>query len=207
MRPVHLLLALILFLPSVATGHDWSKGRPSLPTLTEKEEAKLVDDKLLLWTVREEGSDGAGVVTGLIEIAAEPSEIWSILLDFESIPETSSAMRTADRYEDRTGTNSRIIGVEYMVKVGWVEIIYSVHHDYFAGDSYLVWSLDPARENGIASTIGSFSTWPGSAPGRTRFLYRTSVDTGRSVPKWIEEDLSEGSLKSYIKAVKERAEK
>jgi len=201
-----LLFAALVALPAVATAHDGSSGKPSLPALTDKEEAKLVDGKLLLWTTRDEAADGAGVVTGLIEIAAEPSEIWTILLDFESIPETSSAMRSADRYEDKAAGSSRVIGVEYLVKVAWVEIIYSVHHDYFADRGFLVWTLDPAKENGIKTTVGSFSTWPGSAPGRTRFLYRTSVDTGRRVPDWVEEDLSEGSLKSYIKAVRSRAE-
>ncbi len=206
MRTTLLTLVLLLFLPSVATSHSWTQGRPALPSLSAKEEAKLVDDKLLLWTHRDENDEGSGIVTGLIEIEATPQEIWKILLDFESIPETSGAMKTAVRYEDKPNGSSRIIGVEYMVKVGWVEIEYSIHHDYFAADNYLVWSLDPARENGIDATDGSFSTWPGSAPGRTRFLYRTSIDTGRNVPKWIEEDLSEGSLKSYIKAVKKRAE-
>lgn len=203
--PVAAALVAMLLLPA-ASAHDYTAGRPTLPTVTEKEEAKLVDGKLLLWTKRDASADGAGVVTGLIEIAAEPSEIWAILLDFESIPDTSSAMKSADRYEDRPGSTSRIVSVEYLVKVAWVSIVYSVHHDYFAAQNYLVWTLDPAKENGLALTTGSFSTWPGSAPGRTRFLYRTSVDTGRSIPDWVEEDLSEGSLKSYIKAVRKRAE-
>ncbi|MCP4869210.1 MAG: hypothetical protein GY898_10885 [Proteobacteria bacterium] len=201
-----LLFASLLLLPA-ASAHDGSSSKPSLPTLTEKEEAKLSDGKLLLWTTRDENADGAGIVTGLIEIDAEPAEIWEILLDFESIPETSGAMKSADRYEDTNGAGSRVVGVEYLVKVAWVEIIYSVHHDYFASKNYLVWTLDPNKTNGIKSTVGSFSTWPGSAPGKTRFLYRTSVDTGRKVPDWVEEDLSEGSLKSYIKAVRSRAEK
>ena len=202
-----LVLAAALLLPAAAVAHDGSTSKPKLPTLAEKEEAKLSDGKLLLWTTRDENADGAGIVTGLIEIKATPAEIWTILLDFESIPETSGAMKSADRYEDTTAGASRVVGVEYLVKVAWVEIIYSVHHDYFAAQNYLVWTLDPNKTNGIESTVGSFSTWPGSTPGTTRFLYRTSVDTGRKVPDWVEEDLSEGSLKSYIKAVKSRAEK
>ncbi len=204
MRPLVLVPLLLLLALPVVQAHDHTAGKPALPSLTEKEEAKLRDGKLLLWTER--NGDSAGVVTGLIEIQATKDEIWSILLDFESIPETSGAMKSATRYEDTNGAGSRVIGMEYLVKVAWIEIVYSVHHDYFADRDFLVWTLDPNRENGIESTIGSFSTWPGSAPGRTRFLYRTSVDTGRNVPAWVEEDLSEGSLKSYIKAVRARAE-
>jgi hypothetical protein len=201
------LVALVLLLAAPASAHQWTKGKPKLPTFTEKEEARLRDGKLVLRTERDESKDGAGLITGVIEIDAEKAEIWTILLDFESIPETSSAMKDADRYNDDKGSPHRIIDVKYLVKVAWIEIIYHVHHDYFADEGYLVWSLDPTKENGIAATFGSFSLWPGSAPGKTRFLYRTLVDTGRKVPDWVEEDLSEGSLKSYIKEVKKRAEK
>jgi hypothetical protein len=33
------------------------------------------------------------------------------------------------------------------------------------------------------------------------------VDTGRSIPDWVEEDLTESSLKKYMKFVKTKAEK
>ncbi len=207
--PVRVLLALVpllLLLAGTAQAHEWTRGKPTLPALTDKDKARLVDGKLVLKTERDESKDGAGVITGIIDIDATPAEIWTILLDFESIPETSSAMKDADRYFDDKGSPHRVINVKYLVKVAWIEIIYHVHHDYFADQGYLVWSLDPGKENGIAATDGSFSLWPGSN-GRTRFLYSTLVDTGRNVPDWVEEDLSEGSLKSYIKAVKKRAEK
>lgn len=204
-RILLLSVAMLLLLAGPAQAHQWARGKPSMPALTEKDEARLADGKLVLKTERDESKDGAGVITGIIDIDATPAEIWTILLDFESIPETSSAMKDADRYHDDKGAPHRVINVKYLVKVAWIEIIYHVHHDYFADQGYLVWSLDPAKENGIAATNGSFSLWPGSG-GKTRFLYNTLVDTGRNVPDWVEEDLSEGSLKSYIKAVKKRAE-
>ena len=205
-RTLLCLVSLLLLIAGPAQAHDWARGKPSLPALTEKDLEKLADGKLVLKTERDEAKDGAGVITGIIDIEATPAEIWKILLDFESIPETSSAMKDAVRYRDDKGSPHRVIDVKYLVKVAWIEIIYHVHHDYFADQGYLVWSLDPTKENGIAATHGSFSLWPGSAPGKTRFLYNTLVDTGRNVPDWVEEDLSEGSLKSYIKAVKKRAE-
>ena len=206
-RTLLLSVALLLLLAGPAQAHDWTRGKPSLPSLSEKDQERLADGKLVLKTERDETKDGAGLITGIIDIEATPTEIWTILLDFEAIPETSSAMKDAVRYNDDKGSPHRVIDVKYLVKVAWVEIVYHVHHDYFADQGYLVWTLDPSKENGIAATVGSFSLWPGSARGRTRFLYETLVDTGRNVPDWVEEDLSEGSLKSYIKAVKKRAEK
>ncbi|MEE2830406.1 MAG: hypothetical protein VX498_14555 [Myxococcota bacterium] len=199
-----LLASLLLGLPS-AQAHE-GIAAPKMPSLSAKEKERLDEGKLVLRTVRDASNDGAAVVTGIIEIDAAPSAIWSILLDFESIPETSKAMRGATRYFDDKGSSKRIINMRYMLKVAWVEIVYHVHHDYFPSRDYLVWNLDPSKENGIDATEGSFSTWPGSSAGKTRFLYRTMVDTGRSIPDWVEEDLSESSLKSYIKYVKKQAE-
>lgn len=190
---------------SPALAHD-AITAPRLPKISANEEERLRAGKLVLHTERDAAAEGVGIITGVIEVNAAPEDIWRILLRFESIPQTSKAMKEADRYFDDKGTNPRIINMRYMLKVAWVEIVYHVHHDYFPSKNYLVWSLDGAKENGIAATVGSFSTWPGSAPGKTRFLYRTMVDTGRNIPDWVEEDLSESSLKSYIRYVKKLAE-
>ncbi len=199
---MRILLAFLFLLPSLAFA-----AKPSMPSLSEKDESKLVAGKLVLRTARDEAKEGSGIITGVIEIEATPAEVWKILLDFESIPESSKAVKEADRYLDEVNGSKRLIDMAYMIKVAWVEIRYHVHHDYFPSENYLVWNLDPKKENDIVETIGSFSTWPGSAPGRTRFLYNTSINTGRNIPDWVEEDLSESSLKSYIKYVKKRAEK
>jgi len=200
------LTLAMLFGAGTTEAHEATRA-PQMPQISAKEEARLAAGKLVLRTKRDSSADGAGVITGIIEIEAQPADIWKILLDFESIPQTSKAMKEASRYSDKKQTNHRIIDMRYMLKVAWVEVVYHVHHDYFPTKNYLVWALDPTKENGIEATAGSFSTWPGSKPGTTRFLYRTMVDTGRNIPEWVEEDLSESSLKSYIKYVKQEAEK
>ncbi len=192
-------------LPLPVFAHS-TPGKPKLPGLTAKDEERIRDGKLFLMTERDEAADGAGTITGLIEIDGSPADVWTVLLNFESIPDSSKAVKEANRYADDKASPHRVINVQYLVKVAWVSIVYHIHHDYFVDQNYLVWTLDETKENGIELTIGSFSTWPGSTPGKTRFLYRTRVDTGRSIPDWVEEDLSEGSLKSYIKYVKKQVE-
>jgi hypothetical protein len=199
------LTPLVALAPSSVAAHD-AISAPKMPNLSAKEEQRLKAGKLVLRSERDSSADGAAVITGVIEIDASPAAIWKVLLNFESIPQSSKAMKEADRYFDDKGSPRRIINIRYMLKVAWVEIVYHVHHDYFPAKDYLVWALDGRKDNGIAATIGSFSTWPGSAAGKTRFLYRTMIDTGRSIPQWVEEDLSESSLKSYIKYVKKKAE-
>ena len=200
------VFSLLSYAPTPASAHNAIQA-PKMPKVSAREEQRLREGKLVLRTERDATDEGSAVVTGIIEVNATPEQIWKILLHFESIPQTSKAMKEADRYFDDKGAAHRIINMRYMLKVAWVEIVYHVHHDYFPSADYLVWALDDAKENGIAATVGSFSTWPGSSPGTTRFLYRTMVDTGRSIPQWVEEDLSESSLKSYIKHVKVSAEK
>ena len=200
------VFSLLSYAPTSAPAHNAIQA-PKMPKISARDEQRLREGKLVLRTERDATDEGSAVITGIIEVNATPEQIWKILLHFESIPQTSKAMKEADRYFDDKGADHRIINMRYMLKVAWVEIVYHVHHDYFPSADYLVWALDGAKENGIAATVGSFSTWPGSSAGTTRFLYRTMVDTGRSIPQWVEEDLSESSLKSYIKHVKVTAEK
>jgi len=193
----------LLLVASTALAHSSPAPKPAFPTLTEKEEARLQAGKLVMTT---QVADGSGAVTGIIEIDATPAQIWKILVNFEGLPESTPNIKEVDRYTDKKEGAKRLIDIGYMLKVAWVEIRYWVHHDYFPEQQYLVWMLDAAKPNEIAATTGSFSTWPGSAPGKTRYLYITSVDTGRSIPDWVEEDLTESSLKKYMKFVKEKAE-
>jgi carbon monoxide dehydrogenase subunit G len=197
---MRLLALLLVLLPSLA-----SAAKPTLPALTADDEAKLAAGKLVLRTAHAADGEGSGTITGVIDIDATPAEVWRILLDFEDIPNSSAAVKEATRYRDEAAGAGRAIDMAYMLKVAWVEIRYHVHHDYFAGEQYLLWNLDRGKSNDIVDTTGSFSTWPGSG-GRTRFLYRTAINTGRNIPKWVEEDLSESSLKSYIRYVKKKAE-
>jgi hypothetical protein len=193
-----------LLVASTAAAHSDPAPKPTFPTLTEKEEQKLRNGKLVM---TQQVEDGAGAVTGIIEINATPAEVWKILVNFEGLPESTPNIKEVDRYTDKTEGAKRIIDIGYMLKVAWIEIRYWVHHDYFPDQQYLVWNLDSSKKNEIAATTGSFSTWPGSGAGKTRYLYITSVDTGRSIPDWVEEDLTESSLKKYMKFVKTKAEK
>ena len=200
------LLLLAVMGPGQASAHDLLP-KPTFPELSEKDEARLVQGKLVLRTTHS-GDEGAGVITGIIEIEASYDRIWKHLINFESIPESSPAVKEASRYLDKPGAQgSQIVDTRYLLKVGWISVVYNVHHDLFPDKYYLVWTLDPTRANDIVKTDGSFSLWPGSSPGKVRFLYNTSVDTGRNIPDWIEEELTESSLKRFILYVKKNSER
>jgi hypothetical protein len=200
-----LLSPLGSFSPRSAQAHDVT-GKPSFPTLTAKEEERLAKGKLVLRTERG-STDGSGLITGVIEINASIDEVWKLLLQFELVPQASKAVKKVTRYLDREGRGgSQNVGIRYQVKVAWVEISYYIHHDIFSQQNYLDWTLDPSKENDIAKTDGSYSLWPGGKPGSVRFVYITEVDTGRNIPDWIEEELTESSLKRFLVFVKKQAE-
>ena len=199
-----LALLAFLLLPGRAVAHD-NAAAPQLPKLSEKDEARLAAGKLVLRTDRE-GEEGSGLITGILDIQASKEKIWDILTNFEGIPETSAAMKEADLYTNAVVDGRGVVDVRYMLKVAWVEVVYHVHHDLFLDRDYLVWILDDKKENGIKSTVGSFSLWPGPG-GKVRFLYQTSLQTGRRIPEWVEDELTESSLKRYILYVRKQAEK
>ena len=199
-------LILSLVLPGSAVAHD-AGGQPTFPTLTAKEEVSLSKGKLVLRTERGK-DDGSGLITGIIEIHASIDEVWKLLSQFELVPVASKAVREVTRYDDQTngGATKGSVGIRYMVKIAWIEIVYFIHHDLFPQQYFLHWTLDKQRENGIVKTDGSYLLKPGSTPGTVRYLYITEVDTGRNLPDWVEEDLTESSLKRFLVFIKKRAE-
>ena len=202
-----LLAVLLLGGVTPAEAHP-APGKPTMPTLTDKEEERVRQGKLVLRTERDQNAEGAARITGVIEINASAEATWKILTNFESIPESSKAVKEVVRYVDQPRDDgSSEISLRYLVKVAWVSVIYHVHHDLVPAQHYLHWTLDESKKNDLRQTIGSFSVWPGSAPGKVRFLYITTVDTGRNIPEWVEEELTESSLKRYLLYVKKRAEK
>jgi len=196
-------LALAIAMPAAAV-------KPTFPGLSEKEQETLDEGKLVL----RKNTDGeqAGRITGIQRIDATEEEVWEILLAFDRIPESNDSIVVAEDYTAEMGrtppSGGQFIDIHYELSVAGTSIEYNVHHTYHASQDYLGWVLDDARDNGIESTAGSFSTWPVSGRSdQCYFLYITSIDTGRNVPGWVETLLTRTSLKGYLKFVKREAER
>ncbi len=200
-RAGFLLLALGLLLPTAAFA-----SKPALPTLSEAEMAKVQAGKVVL----KKTEDDAGVTTvnAVCELAAKPAELWPILFSVDHIKASTSSIKELTSTLDETAANGdRKINLTYILKVGWSEIRYSVKRTFVSAEETMTWVLDKDKEADIEWTEGSYSVYPGSTAGTTMFLYRARIDTGKSIPAWIEEDLTESSLKRYLKYLKETAEK
>jgi hypothetical protein len=132
--------------------------------------------------------------------------IWPILLSNEHVVASSRATREAVTYRDVTEDGVRDLRIAFMLKVGFSEIRFHSHRSHFIAENYMSWHLDEAKENDIESTIGSYSLWPTKTPGTTLFLYKARIATGKNVPEWLEEELTESSLKKFLLYVQEVAE-
>ncbi|MCP4869264.1 MAG: hypothetical protein GY898_11160 [Proteobacteria bacterium] len=200
MRITWLLLAASLLLPSLA-----SAAKPTLPTLTEKQQTKVEAGKLVL--LSEDTENGTAMVTGLMEIEADAAEIWHIVLDEGHIIASSGATKECKTYKDETGSDGlRDLRMAFMLKVGFSEIRFHSHRTVNQPDGWMTWQLDPGMGNDIKATVGSYSLWPASTPGKVLFLYKARIETGKKVPEWLEEELTESSLKKFLMYVKDVAE-
>lgn len=201
-------VALLLLLAGTAFAHEAKPAPPAHPgaaQTSEDDEQKLAKGDTVVQLNLD--GQGGGFVTGVVDIAASEEAIWRILAAFERIPESTPAIKTVDRYRDDKTAWGRHVDVGYMLEIAWEKVHYHVHHDWVPDKRYLVWTLDPDRENDIVDTTGSFSTFPSPRPGHVRFVYRTRVITGRRIPKWVEEELSVQSLKKYIRFIQKEAER
>src|SRR5204862_6792578 len=66
------------------------------------------------------------------------------------------------------------------------------------------WKLDTtAPDNGISDAEGDYRLVE-LAPARTLVVYRTWVDSGRSVPRFIQDYMARRSIPNLLRAVKKR---
>lgn len=206
MMPIRRLMAfgglvLMLLAPSLAAAE-----RPTLPTLAASEQARLDEGKLVLLS-KAGRAEGERMVTGLIKVDAPAAVVWKIVLSNTHIAASSKAIQQVTTYHDETAGGVRDLRLAFVLKVGWTEIRYHTAREYRAAEGYLRWVLDKDKPNDIEWTEGSYSTWPAAKSGSTIFLYEAKIETGKAIPKWLEEHLTESSLKKYLVYIKEISER
>ena len=88
-------------------------------------------------------------------------------------------------------------GLSYVVKIAFSVVHYNVLRRYDLAQGCMTWVLDNRRDNDIAATTGTFCTWPIDS-GRTLFSYDAQIDTGRSLPGWIQDELTEAGTRRFL---------
>src|SRR5439155_8041888 len=104
---------------------------------------------------------------------------------------------------DRTGD---VLRVKMQVNASITTVRYTMRFTLDEPGHAIRWTLDAtAPDNGIHGAEGDYRLFELS-PSRTLVVYRTWVDTGRSVPRFVQNYMARKSIPDLLRAVKKRVE-
>ena len=170
---------------------------------TEAEWAKIQKGDVAVRSAPELDPPGA---YGWIEVKAKHETVWRVLNDPKEAAAASGAVESVDVYVDEPTATGRKIGLHYVLNVAFTEVSYHVLRDFRPSENWMVWTLDPDKKSDLVVTSGHYVLAEGRTPGTLLLSYKTQVDSGRSMPKWIQQMLTGRALKGYLGHVKTIAE-
>lgn len=150
------------------------------------------------------GSSGkaSGRGVGAIVIDRPLIEVWSVLSRYE---DKAEYMPRVEKVTILDSSPERL-HVRMQVNATVTTVRYTAFFDLDPQAHTIRWTLDKsAPDNTIVDTIGSYQLHEVS-PQRTLLVYRTWVDTGRAVPRFIHDYMSRRSIPNLLRAVKLRVE-
>lgn len=176
----------------------------AIPTFSSKEQALLDQGKPVkraeTFTLPEGGRAGRGVV--YIRIDAPPEKIFAQILSYDHYKEFYPHVAHSELYKHE--------GNHYFTRftlklVGVISVTYHCRHVYSPDEHTITWNLDPTKKNDINQTIGFWKAWP-LGPNKSLLAYSIFVDSGRSIPKIVEDMATGYGLKKVAQCMKRRVE-
>jgi hypothetical protein len=184
-------------------------AKPPPPVVSDKERSRVDEGKVAVISDhdRSSGDSTVATVTGLVEIAAPVERIWEILLSRQHLVDSSGVVKSVVHYGETSDDGDHYsFGLKFELKVMFSTMEYWVRRDLHRKDGYLTWLIDSKQPNDLKHSEGSYSVFKSPNEGRLWLVYRAQIQSGKAIPAWLEEDLTEGSLKTYLAYVKEHAE-
>ena len=183
--------------PSVATGVDSERFRRSY---SKSQWDALVAGEIV--TAASRSADGQHAeASGIIHCA--PSDLWPLLVDFESRP---AYLPGAREIRILKVVGNRVWLAEH-VKILFVSIEYCVINTLDPRSGTVSWALDDTAKNDIAATVGSWQLVPVVGGRHTLVRYSNVLDTGQPVPPAIERILLKRSLPQMISGLRAEAKR
>jgi ribosome-associated toxin RatA of RatAB toxin-antitoxin module len=128
-----------------------------------------------------------------------PTSVWSVVVDFESRPRYVPGNKE-ERILRREG--NRLWIAEHL-RILLMNIRFVVITTLEPEQGLVTWVLDHTAESDIADTTGSWTVLPLKDGQETLVRYRVSIDSGRSVPRFIENFLTERSLPKIVEGLRD----
>ena len=144
-------------------------------------------------------SRGRGVAMGIVR--ASPKELWSVITNFDSFPLFMPRLISSHNYKS---TKNQVF-IEFSIKVMWKTITYHIEHRLDPANYSLTWNLDKNEDNDIADTQGYWKFYP-LENGTSLVVYSVLVDTGHSMPQWLEDYMTRRDVPKTVEALRKRTE-
>ncbi|MFZ9885973.1 MAG: SRPBCC family protein [Myxococcota bacterium] len=168
--------------------------------LQPDEVALLAAGKAVRKTLR---GDAGGRGLAVMDVAAPPAVVWSIITDYPSYPRMVENVRETQVYERR----GEHIKARFVISGGGVSIEYFVDHIYRPEAGYMTWTLDYTRKSEMDDSVGFWRVAPHpDKPGHSRIFYSIEIRAGWWVPSFIEDMLAKDGLVKSTSWVKREAE-
>lgn len=175
--------------------------------LTEEEWADVLKGEVVTKAVvppevkgKEEERTGNVLVTAIIN--HPPQKLWELMLQFEKYGEF---LPKVEKMEVR-GRNGNTTLVYHQLGIMWVDIGYTLAMTADKGMGRISWVLDKTFENDIKDTTGFYEFVPYDGGKKTMVSYQTWADTGRSVPKFVEDFLTKKTSPKILRNIRSRAD-
>jgi carbon monoxide dehydrogenase subunit G len=144
----------------------------------------------------------AGRGVGAITIDRPMREVWATLTHYEDRAEYIPRLKSVAVLEKREGA----VRVRQEVDASITTARYTAWYKLDEAAHVIHWILDDtATDNTIAAVDGDYRLFE-VAPNRTLLVYRTYVDSGRAVPRFIQSYLTQKSIPDLLRAIKKRVE-
>lgn len=145
-------------------------------------------------------SAGRGI--GAIVIERPVADVWATLMHYEDRAEYVPRLKSVTLLEKqparlriRQEIDATVTTARY---TAWFDLDEKAHE--------IRWTLDRSAPDNTVSDVEGGYRMVEVAPRRTLLVYRTYVDTGHHVPKFVQSYMQEKSIPDLLKAIKRRVE-
>lgn len=153
-------------------------------------------------TGKTHSEDPGGGLRGQVQAAAilafDPAQVWAVLTDFEARPRFAPGAKEA-RIVKSEGDR---VWVAQHLKVLFSDIRFQSVNTLDPEHGILSWTLDRSVPHDIEETIGTWALFP-IGTRQTLVKYGAAIDSGRPVPGFVEDFLSQRSLPGLLAGVRD----
>jgi ribosome-associated toxin RatA of RatAB toxin-antitoxin module len=178
---------------------------PDMPEFDKAQQRSLDRGKIIKKHEKTTDADGFRGGSGFAYMILEhpPKTVWDQILDFENYHTFFKSVFRCRIYDQHDNE----IFAQFILKIGMIiKVTYHIHHTVFPEKSRMTWVMDNEKKNDFKNSHGIWTVWP-LEHGRSLVSYSITLESGRSIPKIIEDVTAKSGLKKVMESLKKRVAK